>query len=77
MAADVQTVPACEPAVLRLRLDTGHRIYLLVDGDEGRGLRSDIRRMVRPPQTHLTFAANVARSEVRRLIAHFGGDDTL
>lgn len=60
--------------VLRLRLDTGHRIYLLM-GDDGRLLRADIRQMVRPPRTHLAFAANVARNEIKRLIAYFGGDN--
>ncbi len=61
---------------LRLRLDTGHRIYLLVGAEHGRTLRSDIRQMVRPPRTTVAFAANVARDEIMRLIAFFSSGDS-
>jgi len=60
---------------LRLRLDTGHRIYLLVGSEHGRTLRGDIRQMVRPPRTTVAFAANVARDEIMRLIAFFSGGE--
>lgn len=59
---------------LRLRLDTGHRIYLMVGSNNGHSLRSDIRQMVRPPRTTVAFAANVAKDEIMRLIGFFGAD---
>lgn len=69
-AGDVVTE---QGTALRLRLNTGHRIYLLVGSNHARLLRGDIRQMRYPPRTSVAFAANVARDEVMRLIAYLSG----
>jgi hypothetical protein len=60
---------------LRLRLETGHRIYLMVGSNNSHSLRGDIRHMVRPPRTTIAFAANVAKNEILRLIGFFGAEN--